>query len=81
MTLNRIQAQNEATIRDWMLRKIASFGYGVYTLPTGQTVIADPSDDANGFGVICDTLTEAYGEWFDTVQPNTLEPEMERARR
>jgi hypothetical protein len=83
MTLNWILKANEYAILDWKLHKIASFGYGVYSLPDGHIVIADPQDGPDGFGVICKTLSEAYGEWWDTVQPYTLEAEdeMERARR
>ena len=49
------------------LHEIASFGYGVYTAQ-GKVIIADPLNDADGFGVTCDTLGEAYEEWKMLVE-------------
>lgn len=51
------------------LQRIASFGYGVYSIPrikrgpwTGTVAIADPLDGKDGFYLVVDSIAEAYDE-------------------
>lgn len=78
MSVTKLNPVHEA-----MVSEIALYGYGVYQLRNGRFIVADPQDDKDGFYVDCRSISEAYAEWHDTVQPDPLEsePEMERDRR
>jgi hypothetical protein len=54
----------EITLRDRMLNRIASNGYGVY-YAQGTYMVADPLDGPDGFFLMTPTITTAYNEMCD----------------
>lgn len=49
------------------LDKIASYGFGVYSVPVGYA-IANPSDDRDGFYLVVGTIDELTMEFFNWLE-------------